>query len=127
MDISSLARAHIRLRDARASLRREYEAQDSDLKNKQEQIEGQMLKHMLETKVESVRTEAGTFYRQEEMTPIGSDWEAFYDWIATNRAFDALERRVKRNFIREYMEEHNGEVPPGISVMKEFVVRVRRS
>lgn len=127
MDINALARAHIRLRDARASLRRDYETQDDELKQKQNVIEAQMLKLMLDSNVSSVRTDSGTFYKQEQMIPIGSDWEVFYNWIAKNQAFDALERRVKRTFVQEYMEEHNGEPPPGISVLRENVVRVRRT
>jgi hypothetical protein len=51
----------------------------------------------------------------------------FYVWIKDNDAFDALERRVKKSFIATYMEDNKGELPPGISVMQEYTVTIRRA
>jgi hypothetical protein len=51
----------------------------------------------------------------------------FYGWIKDNDAFDALERRVKKTFVTEFMETHEGGLPPpGITVSREYVVRVRK-
>lgn len=127
MDTTKMAKAYIKLRDARTELKREFEGKDSELKAKQERIEAEMLKFLNANEMDSVKTTAGTFYRQEEVTPTGSDWDAFYKWVAQNDAFDALERRIKKTFIKEYMEMNGGAIPPGVSVYREFVVRVRRT
>jgi len=127
MDMNKVVQAHLKIRDARRQLSREYEEKDTELKTKQEQLEAVLLKHLNDSDVDSVRTAAGTFYRQVNIIPAGSDWDAFFTWVKKEDAFDALERRIKRGFIKEYMEEHNGEMPPGVSVHKERVVRVRRS
>lgn len=127
MDTTKLAKAYIKLRDARTELKRTYDEQDGALKAKQERLEAEMLKFLNANEMDSVKTAAGTFYRQEEITPTGSDWDAFYKWIADNDAFDALERRIKKTFVREYMETNNGAIPPGVSVYREYVVRVRRT
>lgn len=126
LDLGKITKAHINIRDARNELRKKYEAEDAKLKEAQAKLEGVMLDHLNGHGMESVRTEAGTFYRQEEITPSASDWNALYDWIKDNDAWDALERRIKKTFIKEYQEAHNGGLPPGISVFREFVVRVRR-
>lgn len=127
MDTAKMVKAFVKLRDARTALKREFEDKDNALKSKQELLEGQLLKFLNENEMESVKTPHGTFYRQEELTPTGADWDAFYKWIAQNDAFDALERRIKKTFIKEYMEMHSGGIPPGVSVYREYVVRVRRT
>lgn len=126
MDFIRITRAHINLRDARSELKKKYEADDKDLKEAQGKIEAAMLDHLNKNGMDSVRTEAGTFYRQEEITPSASDWSALYDWIKDNDAWDALERRIKKTFIKEYAETHEGGLPPGVSVYREYVMRVRR-
>ena len=127
MDLNKLVRVHIKIRDARAKLSEEFKASDAELKANQERIEGELLRTLQEQSVDSMRTEAGTFYRQEEIKPSASDWDAFYKWIAENDAFDALERRVKKDFVKAYMADHEGGLPPGISVHREYVARVRRA
>ena len=127
MDINALTKAHVRIRDARAALKKTFDAEDGVLKAKQERLEGEMLRILQQGNVDSIKTDSGTFYRQEDITPRGDDWDAFYQWVAANDAFDALERRIKKTFVKEYMETHDGAIPPGVSVYREYVVRVRRS
>jgi len=127
MDMDRLVKAHLKIRDARRDLKKKFDEQDRDLKGKQERLEAEMLRFLNENKIDNSKTAAGTFYRQVDTIPTGSDWEAFYDWVKENDAFDALERRIKKGFINEYMEEHGGETPPGVSVHKQYVIRVRRS
>ena len=126
-DMNRLTKAYIKLRDTRHEMKKEWEEKDTALKLKMERLEGEMLRFLNDTKQDSAKTAAGIVYRQEEITPTGSDWDLFYDWVAKNNAFDALERRVKKTFVKTYMEEHDGGIPPGISVYREYVVRVRRS
>lgn len=127
INIDRLAKAFINLRDARAELKKKFTAEDEDLKAKQEIINSEMLRFLNETGQKSASTESGTVYKQEEITPTGSDWDAFYRWVVQHDAFEALEKRIKKGFIKEYMEAHEGGIPPGVSVYREYVVRVRRS
>jgi hypothetical protein len=127
LDLNALTKAHVKIRDARSLLAKEFEASDKELKAKQLRLEAEMLRTLQTSNVDSMRTDSGTFYRQEEVTPSGSDWEAFYRWVAEHDAFDFLERRIKKTCVKEYMDTHDGALPPGVSVHKEFVVRVRRS
>lgn len=126
LDLGKLTRAHINIRDARAALKKQFDDSDAEMKAAQEQLENAMLNHLNTHGMESVRTEAGTFYKQEDIKPSGSDWSALYEWIKQHDAWDALERRIKKTFISEYMEAHQGNLPPGVSVHREFVIRVRR-
>lgn len=127
MDLNKVTSVYIKIRDARSALKKEFDAKDNELKEKLTRLEGEMLKSLQEAGATSIATTSGTVYKQEEITPTGSDWQAFYDWVRENNAFDALERRIKKTFVKEHMEANGGELPPGVSVYREFVVRVRRS
>lgn len=127
MDTDRIARAFINLRDARTALAAEFKAADDALKAKQIMLQGVMLQHLETQKANSVATDSGTIYRQEELTPTGADWGAFYAWVRENDAFDALERRIKKTFIKQYMDDNEGAIPPGVSLFREYVVRVRRN
>lgn len=126
LDLGQVTRAYINIRDARSALRKQYEGEDLKLEEAQDKLESVMLEHLNKHGMDAVRTEAGTFYRQEDITPSAGDWNALYTWIKDNDAWDALEKRIKKTFIREYQETHQGGLPPGVSVYREFVVRVRR-
>jgi hypothetical protein len=127
MDHSQLVKVYIKIRDKRSEIKKAYEAEDKVLKDKLTLLENTMLASLNASGSESVRTEDGTFYRQEEITPNVADWGAFYDYIKANDAFDALERRAKKTFVVDYMEAHEGETPPGVSIFRQYVARVRRN
>jgi hypothetical protein len=127
IDTEKLAKVYIKIRDARRDLKKKFDEEDGALKAKLEKIEGVMLTFLNENKQESARTTVGTFFKQEEVTPTAADWDAIYKWIKKNDAFEMLERRIKKTFVSEYMEAHKGSIPPGVSVYREYVVRVRRN
>lgn len=125
-DAEYLASEYVRIRAGFSELTKTYEGEKKRIKAVLDKIEGMMLGFLQETKQDSAKTAQGTFYKQEEILPTGSDWEAFYNWVKENDAFDALERRIKKTFISQYMESHDGAIPPGVSVLREWVVRVRK-
>lgn len=122
-----IVEVYIKIRDARAELKRQFEAKDGELKAQAEKIEAHLLNTLNTSDMQSFKTAHGTVYRQEDILPSASDWNAFYDWVIQNNAIgEALEKRVKKAFIKQYMEEHQNELPPGISAIRQFQVRVRR-
>lgn len=127
MDYNKVTEAFIAIRDKRAELRKAWQTEDEELERQQGILEGAMLRHLQDSGMESVRTTSGTFYKTEELKPSASDWTAFYAFIKDNDCFEALERRVKKDFVKAYMEDHDGAMPPGISVHREYAVRVRRA
>jgi hypothetical protein len=125
--IDKVTETYVKIRDTRSALKKEYEAKDLELKAQLETLDGFLLSTLQTLGVESVRTKHGTVYQSVVIKPSCGDWNAFYTWIAANEAFDALEKRVKKSFIVEYMTDNSDELPPGISVLKEYEVTVRRS
>lgn len=125
--LDKVTETYVKIRDARSVLKKQYEAEDAVLKAQLETLDSFLLETLQNLGADRVGTKHGTVYRSTETKPSCQDWTAFYAWIAENEAFDALERRVKKSFIVTYMEDNKDELPPGITVLKEYTVTIRRS
>lgn len=126
VDLAKLSAAYIKIREAKLARKHAWEAEEEKYDADLARIEGYMLNHLNQHGMESVRTDGGTFYKQESIKPNIVDDTAFFAWVKENDAFDALERRVKVGFVKEFMEGHENGLPPGLNVSREWVVRVRR-
>jgi hypothetical protein len=121
-----LVSTYVKIRDARSALRARFEINDRELREQMEKVENFILNILNTTGVESFRTGAGTAYRTESMTPTASDWGAFYAWVKETDGFDFLFRRIKADAVKDYMNQHDGMAPPGVSVFSKYGVTIRR-
>lgn len=130
MDVAKITKAYVAIRDKRAEIKKEFDVAYADLGEKLDRLSAELLRLMQAQNSDAIRTEFGTVYRQEEVKPSCSDWSALDAWEKANpdiNASDILEKRVSKKFITEYMENNDGALPPGISIYREYVARVRRS
>lgn len=116
------------IKDARTVKRHQWEAEDAALEADQQQLKVLMLELLNNIGGKSIATEHGTVYRSEKIKPSVADWTAVYAWImADPDRFEVLEKRVKSTFIKQFMDEHGGAIPPGVNVHREYEVSVRRA
>jgi hypothetical protein len=126
-NIDKLVQAHQAIKDVRTEKRRAYEAEDALLEADQNKIKTYLLALLNQTGSKSIATEHGTVYRTEKIRPSAADWQVVYEWVmADPDRFELLEKRLKPTFISKYMEENEGAIPPGINLLREFEVSVRR-
>lgn len=92
---------------------------------KLEKLENHLLTILNQQGQDSFRAAGKTVYRHEEVIPMAADWNAIYKWIETEQAWGMLERRIKKTFITDYMETNKNALPPGVSVMRKFVAKIR--
>ena len=126
IDFAKLSADYITLRDAKLAAKKQWEALEEQYDNALTKIEMVMLTHLNAHGTDSMKTPGGTFYKQEKIKPNIVDDAAFFQWIKDNDAFDALQRRVAVGTIKQFMEAHDGGLPPGIHVSREWEVVVRR-
>jgi hypothetical protein len=125
--LDKVAKTYVKIRDKRSALKKAYEAEDLKLTDQLETLDSFLLETLQSLGAESVRTKHGTVVKTLAVKPSCGDWGAFGEWIIENNALEALERRVKKSFIVDYMNDNKDELPPGISVLKEYTVTIRRS
>lgn len=126
MDLSLVVEAHNAIKDQRTAKRHAWEAEDAELETKQLKLKALLLAQLNAAGATSIKTEKGTFYKSIRIKPSAADWSAIWEWMKANDALDLLEARLKSTFIRKYMEDHGGALPPGVNVIQEYEVSVRR-
>ncbi len=126
INLGKIMQAHNAIRDARTVKRHAWEAEDAKLEADQNMLKAMLLDHLNQTNSKSVATDYGTAYRTEKIKPSAADWGAVQAWIVEHDAWDLMEKRLKSTFIKSYMDEHDGAIPPGVNVHREYEVSVRR-
>jgi hypothetical protein len=125
MKIETVIDRYVEVRDKRAELKRKYEEKDAELKNAAARMEAWLLERLNKDSVDRFVTSAGTAYIHLDTKASCADWPGLWEWMAENRRFNLLEKRVAIGAIKEY-EEDTGELPPFINKTVERIVRVRR-
>jgi hypothetical protein len=121
-----VVKTFVKIRDARAAAAAEFKAKDDELKAQMDRLEMFMLQQMQDIGIESFKTAAGTAYKVETMVPGSNDWDAFYKWVHETGNAEFFFKRIRKEAVQEYMDSHNGETPPGVTVFSKFGVTVRR-
>lgn len=127
INMDRMVEAYNAIRDARTVKRHAWEKADLALEEEQLTLKRFMLNHLNNNGAKSIATDHGTVYRTEKLKPSAADWTAIWTWMQENDGMDLLERRLKTTFIKTYMDENDGAIPPGINVHREYEVSVRRA
>ena len=127
-NVEELVEAYIAIRTERDMLATEYEIKDKELKADLSQIEALMLTVCNDMNADSIKTTHGTVIRKLNERFYCNDWDGFKDFVLEHQAVELLERRVHQGNFKEFMQTHDGEgLPPGINVMREFGITVRKA
>ena len=128
INLDRVVQAYNAIKDARTVKRHAWEAEDLALEQDQDKLKVLMLDLLNKLGGKSIATDHGTVYRTEKLRPSAADWTAVYDWIVADpERFELLEKRLKATFVKQFMEDNEGAIPPGVNVHREYEVAVRRS
>lgn len=128
IDLDRVVQAYNAVRDARTAKRHAWEKEDLALEEDQDTLKVLMLDMLNRIGGKSITTDHGTIYRTEKIRPSAADWNAVYAWIVADPdRFELLEKRLKATFVKQFMEENDGVIPPGVNVHREYEVAVRRA
>jgi hypothetical protein len=123
-----LVSAYLALRNSRAELKESYEEADAKLKADMDQIEQAMLEICNEVGADSIKTTHGTLIRNVNERFYCTDWDNFKNYVLENEAVELLERRIHQGNFKEHMTQIEGQgLPPGVNVMREYGITVRKA
>jgi hypothetical protein len=127
LNLNELVKIYLTIRTEREKLKASWEVKDGELEQEMKLLEQSMLTVCNDTNASSIRTESGTVIRSLKERFTTNDWDNFKKFVLDNEAIDLLERRIHQGNFKEFMAEHQGEgLPPGVNVMKEFTIVVRK-
>ena len=128
MNMEDLVEAFLNIRAERERIQKAYEAADAELKSDQKQIEVLMLNACNDINANSINTAHGTIIRKLDERYFCSDWEHFYGFVRDLGMVELFEKRIHQKNLKAYLEEHQGDgLPPGVNVMREYGITVRKS
>jgi hypothetical protein len=123
-----LVEAYLVIRSQRDKMLREYEAADLAFKEDMAKLEARMLEMCNAVNADSIKTQHGTVMRKLNERFFCQDWENFYKFVLDNKIPHLLERRIHQGNFKEFISDHeNDGLPPGVSVMREYGVSVRKA
>jgi hypothetical protein len=127
LNLDELVKIYLTIRTEREKLKSYWEVKDGELEQEMKLLEQSMLTVCNDTNASSIRTESGTVIRSLKERFTTNDWDNFKKFVLDNEAIDLLERRIHQGNFKEFMAEHKDEgLPPGVNVMREFTVVVRK-
>lgn len=126
-NIEELVNIYLTIRNQRESILREYEAKDAELKKDLQAVEQSLLAVCNETNTDGFKTSSGTVTRKLNERFYCNDWDNFRNFVLEHKAVELFERRIHQGNFKEFMAGHEQDgLPPGINVMREFSITVRK-
>ena len=127
LDLEQLVKIYLTIRSQREKLSADFESADKALKTEMSVIEQAMLAICNTAKAESIKTNFGTVIRNTKERFTCSDWSNFKDFVLEHQAIDLLERRIHQGNFKTFLSENEQDgLPPGVNVMREFGITVRK-
>lgn len=127
MKISDAVSMYIKLRDKKAQMKAEFDAQIAPIQEKMDKLEAKLLEVFNTTGMDSVKTEFGTAYATVRTTASVADREIFMEYVKNHQEWGLLEVRASKAAVDQYRSANDDELPPGINLREERVVNIRRS
>ena len=125
-DLNRLVRVYVKIHDKKIEIGNKFREEEQSLNDKLSMIKEELLNHCEESGMESVRTEAGTFYRSVKNKYWTGDWEAMNTFLLEHQCVDLLEKRIHQGNMKQFLEENPDLLPPGLNCDSEYTVTVRR-
>lgn len=115
---------YIQLRDYKKAAKAEFDKGMERVNQAMEKIEGEFLKELVDNEVNSISTDAGTFYRLSRSSCSVKDRDEFFRWVIENRELELMDIRANKKLVKEKMEK--GIEVPGVNYSEILQVGIRR-
>lgn len=123
----ALVDRYVKLRDAKTKIANQAKEKTQLIDEAMNAIEAVLLVQFNSEGVESVRTAAGTAYKDTKTFATVGDWEAFLGFVRDQQAWPLLKHDVVKKAVEEYKEANDDALPPGVDWREEIIIKVRRA
>lgn len=122
-----LVKIYLTIRNERERIEAEWKAKDDELRTDLKSLEGQMLVTCNDNNASSIRTKTGTVIRKLNERYTVADGDVFRRFVMENGVPELFEQRIAQTNFKEFIAEHKDDgLPPGVNVMREFTIVVRK-
>ena len=126
-NMEELVKAYLTIRNERDRIESEYKDRDASLKEEMVVLEQAMLAGCNEINADSIKTSQGTIMKQLKERFTCSDRDNFNKFVVEHGAVELFEGRIHQGNFKEFISGRKEDgLPPGVNVMREFTVTVRK-
>lgn len=127
MNLEELVKVYLTIRGERERIEAEWKAKDDELRADLKALESQMLVTCNENNASSIKTGSGTVIRKLNERYTVADGDVFRKFVLQEGAVDLFESRIHQGNFKEFIAERKDDgLPPGVNVMREFGIVVRK-
>ena len=127
MNLEELVKVYLTIRSERERIEAEWKAKDDELRADLKALESQMLVTCNENNASSIKTRSGTVIRKLNERYTVADGDVFRKFVLEEGAVDLFESRIHQGNFKEFISERKDDgLPPGVNVMREFGIVVRK-
>lgn len=127
MNLEELVKVYLTIRSERERIEAEWKAKDDELRTDLKSLESQMLVTCNENNASSIKTGSGTVIRKLNERYTVADGDVFRKFVLQEGAVDLFESRIHQGNFKEFISERKDDgLPPGVNVMREFGIVVRK-
>jgi len=126
-NMEELVKSYLTIRNERERIEADFKVRDSQLKEDLTLLEQAILSGCNEMKADSIRTEHGTVIKSLKERFTCSDRDNFNKFVLETGAVELFAAHLHHSNFKEFMSERQHEgLPPGVNVMREFSITVRK-
>lgn len=112
---AELTAVFFKAKEKLAGLQAQHEAAERDLKERIKTIEELLIERLHEEKLTSVKVAEGTFGVTEKKVYKTDDMDSVRQFAAEAGEFGIFNMSLSLTGVREYIERHEGSLPPGVT------------
>ncbi len=123
--VDEVVAAYIKLRAKKDAMEAETKAEVKKIVEKMDKFEGWLKQQADAQGVTSFKTKHGTAFLKTTDYANVENWDAAFNFILQNQAYDLLNKAVSKVAVRGYIDA-NKAVPPGVNYGTKIEVEVRK-
>jgi hypothetical protein len=125
LNLDELVKIYLTIRNEREKIASEWKEKDKEFENDLAILSQQMLTVCNDTNATSIKTKEGRVVKKLNERYTISDGDSFRKFVMENEAPELFEARISQNNFKQFIAERQQEgLPPGVNVMREFVITV---
>lgn len=125
-DTNAIVQHYLVLRDHKDKITAEFKAAVAEIDAQMHNAEMYLLNQLNESGIDRMGTAAGTVMVNVKTLPGFEDRVAFNEFVRQTGAIELLQARLSSTAVKEFMDSHAGQLPPGVKVTTERSVQIRR-
>ena len=125
-DVGEIIKQYIICRDGLKALSDKFKDDSAPYRTAMSNMESKIMRLASDQNVDSFKTKHGTAFKSKTFKIKVVDWSTALSFIITNDLTHILTKSVAKAAVSEYMDENNGELPPGLEKDTWVNLNVRR-